>query len=464
LPTFTEGSVIFADVTGNLSEDNNRLFWKSNVETAYDAAFNIVGQSNSNAQGALLLQNSEGKSWYFGNGKNLSLFTQNLSPAPIISVFDTGTNPTMALFSLVHANSTGNGNLQIGRRNGATTGFTTGANNIAVGTENIGNPTTGNDNTIIGANAANGITTGHSNVFLGSGKFESGQFNYSIALGAGKPQITAHNQLVIGGNVNVGARIKEVFIGTGVHVGLENQILPLTIQTTGIKAGNTDLSASGGVFNIAGARGTGTGLGGDVVVQVAPAGVSGSNQNNLVNLHHFFRAGYQKTNTVGEPEDDPVDGFYHYSKLVAGVDVPHWRLNNGKIISLSAVETPTDKVQLSKDLNDTEEIPYLGLRDFDATIGNAFDFHVNEIDSIGVPSVKKPGVSQDYVTPDSYADFVAWANGTTDLDTGNSDISSGTLPVPATSENWVLRTGVPVYDSAVISGQIIHLIVKSLSV
>jgi hypothetical protein len=163
---------------------------------------------------------------------------------------------------------------------------------------------------------------------------------------------------------------------------------------------------------------------------------------------------------IEDPIDDPVSGFYHYSKN----GVPTWRIPSGKVISLLDVETPSDKVQLAKDLNDTEEIPYIGLRDFDATIGNAFDFHVNEIDSIGVPSVKKPGVSQDYVTPDSYADFVAWANGTTDLDTGNSDFASGTLAVPGSGENWTLRTGVPTYDSSVISGQIIHLIVKSLAV
>lgn len=150
--------------------------------------------------------------------------------------------------------------------------------------------------------------------------------------------------------------------------------------------------------------------------------------------------------------------------------------NNGTVQwELTGVITSVDyqsrkDVQLAKNISTTQELPYEGPRTFDATNTNAFVFNLNQIDSIAVPSVSKPDVDKDvFVIADSYAIFVAWANGTTALTPANSDLGAGVLPgdvlpVPGVSEKWTLVTPVPTFDAAVVDSEIVHMIVKSTTV
>lgn len=164
------------------------------------------------------------------------------------------------------------------------------------------------------------------------------------------------------------------------------------------------------------------------------------------------------------PTTGTTDGIKIFSAndTVDGTASPVAITEDNVILKLRQMATVQDKVQLAKNVNDTAEVAYIGLQIYDSTITNAFVYNLNEIDTLGVPSVKKSDINQTYVTADTYADFVAWANGSAALTTSNSDIVSGSLAVPATTEKWTLRTGTPTYDVSVSNNQIVHLIVKAL--
>jgi hypothetical protein len=98
----------------------------------------------------------------------------------------------------------------------------------------------------------------------------------SIALGYNS-QTTAANQLVIGSG---SAPVNDVYIGNGVAGGSTGGF---TLQASG--AFGTD--AAGATVNIAGGKGTGTGSGGDINMQIAKPGTTGSTLNSLVTVFNL---------------------------------------------------------------------------------------------------------------------------------------------------------------------------------
>jgi hypothetical protein len=118
---------------------------------------------------------------------------------------------------------------------------------------------TGDGNTAIGADAGPLTTTGSQNVFIGVDAGDSTAAN-------------ASNRLVIGSG---SYPITQVFIGRGEAYSSGAAI---TYNATG--GSGTD--KNGGAFNIAGGRGTGTGVGGDINLQTAKASTTGSTPNTLV--------------------------------------------------------------------------------------------------------------------------------------------------------------------------------------
>lgn len=100
----------------------------------------------------------------------------------------------------------------------------------------------------------------------------------SIALGFGATTTLA-NQFVVGGDGF--RRIDDIYMGGGVSDTVAN-MAATTYHATGVNTGVIDGSAGAGELRFAGARGTGSGVGGDIIFLTAPAGASGSAQNALV--------------------------------------------------------------------------------------------------------------------------------------------------------------------------------------
>ena len=115
---------------------------------------------------------------------------------------------------------------------------------------------------------------------VGSSGTESMAFGYGtstnnancIVMGRGATS-TAANQFVLGAD---GYAISQVFIGEGVTAAT----VPANISINPTGASGTD-TAGNCVFYINGARGTGTGAGGDIVFQTAPPGTTGSTPGTL---------------------------------------------------------------------------------------------------------------------------------------------------------------------------------------
>lgn len=138
---------------------------------------------------------------------------------------------------------------------------TTAQNGTAIGSGAVA----GNTATALGAGA--GATT---NEAVALGASSTAGFINSIALGYGATT-TGTDQLVIGGGTN---GIGNVFIGKGVTHATPGGF---TLQATG--GSGTDIA--GGSVSIAGGRGTGTGIGGSITFQYAPAGSTGASLNAL---------------------------------------------------------------------------------------------------------------------------------------------------------------------------------------
>ena len=194
---------------------------------------------------------------------------------------------------------TGQSNVFIGFQvaNNVTTGANI-ANNTGIGANAFSALTDGFYNTVVGRSGGQTLTTGSYNTLMGGFTETIAASQSSICIGM-YAKSTVSNQCVIGADgatSGIGV-INNIFLGRGVSAASANTGA-LTMQTTGISAGITDTSASQSVFNIAGARGTGTGTGGVINFQTAKAGSTGSTQNALVTQAtvdmNFFGANHMK--------------------------------------------------------------------------------------------------------------------------------------------------------------------------
>lgn len=155
-----------------------------------------------------------------------------------------------------------------------------GGANTAVGDVSLAN-STGDENTALGFLAGQAITTGSYNTFIGSRSGFSAQVattSYSIAIGY-FTHTTVNNQCVIGEQQGFG-HISEFVLGYGPDQPAFT-IGDTMIRPTNVSVGVTDIAND---YNIiyAGGRGTGTGKGSDIIFKIAPAGLTGSTQNPLL--------------------------------------------------------------------------------------------------------------------------------------------------------------------------------------
>jgi hypothetical protein len=222
--------------------------------------------------------------------------------------------------------TTGTNNVGIGR--GALQSIQSGFNNVSIGSFNLDINTVGRDNvsigvstftnlfnaaqsncsfnTAIGQNAfANttdaagvvglGISTG-TNITIGTdltllgrntGATTAGTYSDSVAIGA-YAAFNGNNQCVMGSQ-NSGASLDNFYFGAGIEATAINPT-KITFNITNISAGQTD-TASDYDWEFNGSRGTGTGLGGDIYFQTAPAGTTGTAQNALVEALRIKQSG-----------------------------------------------------------------------------------------------------------------------------------------------------------------------------
>ncbi len=138
----------------------------------------------------------------------------------------------------------------------------------AVGSES---DASGNYSTAVGGGAVAG-----SNYATALGYLAAANSADSIALGAGSVTSSA-NQLVIGSSTANGAYIQDAYIGSGI-----SDIAPqsITVHATGGSGSNV----AGANLSLAGGIGTGNANGGNINLQVAKPGVSGSSANTLATV------------------------------------------------------------------------------------------------------------------------------------------------------------------------------------
>ena len=125
---------------------------------------------------------------------------------------------------------------------------------------------------------------------------------------------SADSQIVVGGGFGLNTTVRTFKIRTtnrsevGGYTGAGNHL----IVTAGDPSG-TDFA--GGSITVAGGRGTGTGAGGSVILQVAPAGSTGSSLNALVDAVVITSSGNttfsQQVATTGSPTAFTLTGGAH---------------------------------------------------------------------------------------------------------------------------------------------------------
>lgn len=190
-------------------------------------------------------------------------------------------------------NYAANNSLNTALNNSVIIGFASGQYNNAGGNVLIGKSaawqsTSADENVIVGGLAGSSLTTGSYNTFLGSrADVSNGTINNSITLGYGAKSY-ASDEFIVGDYSRGG--ISQAYFGAGRYshpdVTAGGTLYRFSLSVSGINptVANTDKSAATGIFYIDGARGTGTGSGGDIIFRTAPAGSTGYTQNSLVEV------------------------------------------------------------------------------------------------------------------------------------------------------------------------------------
>jgi hypothetical protein len=237
-----------------------------------------------------------------------------------------------------------------------------GANNTLVGVSAGTALTTGSSNTFVGRSAGSTVTGGIGNVMIGASPYTgANSFSNTIIIGSSTQvaanadsavaigYLTNNSQPAAAEGISVGylanaSSTRSVAIGSnsatyglrGIALGYLSYALAddsAHIATTnlfgasgeqggsaswtinGSGASGTDSAA--GALKLAGGRGTGTGLGGSIVFQTAPAGITGSAQNALVDRASIDQDG--KTTLLGELQVNGIANLTNAALNINGV-------------------------------------------------------------------------------------------------------------------------------------------------
>lgn len=281
--SFTSGSVLFADASGRIAQDNSNFSYASDklylgttslldirpvsgasntavsigtVDTQVGNTFVVIGwgaesdNSSAVAVGPNTRANQSGTA--IGNSADAGSFATSIGQSSVAS----GTNSV----AVGPATASVSGGIAIGEGASATTQ----ASCLAIGN----NADVSNYGTAIGRNT----TVDHAG---------------SIAIGNGS-RSTAPNQFVAGSDVGPGSsgehyEITDVYFGSGVQRGDKGSAtnagsgVSYTIHGSGAAGTNNN----GGNITVAGGKGTGAGTPGDVIFSTSDAGAAGSTLQTL---------------------------------------------------------------------------------------------------------------------------------------------------------------------------------------
>lgn len=221
-----------------------------------------------------------------------------------------GSNVIIGTGTIVNSVTTSSGSVVIGHNSSPTlttaTGITAiGASSNAIGSFSIaiGNQanTIAAEGTAVGAGASaeghsvvlgrSALATSTSAIAIGSNATVGGiSATSSIAIGRSATANNEPNVFALGSN---SYQISKLYLGQGAVPLLNGLFSSVTIMTqqgaTFAPGGNVDASA--GTLVLAGAQGTGSGLGSSVIIATAPAGGSGTSINPHVNRLEITQSG-----------------------------------------------------------------------------------------------------------------------------------------------------------------------------
>ena len=264
--------------------------------------------------------------------------------------------------------------------------------NAAVGSQAGSSLNTGERNSFLGMLAGLGIASGSNNVYIGQasqgssgssasimiGSQGNNLFNNSIVLGT-YASATANHQFVLG-SANGGANINEHYFGAGVYNNSPTFWGDVLFTVAGASPGISDLSANYR-YILAGAKGTGTGLGGSVVIQVAPAGSTGSTQNGLVDVMEFMQDGRTKVHYpfIDSFSFSSIDINNRLAFDAAGLNTIDW--SNKALIS----DWVSENFSVSKTLHTAMGSSIASANNLTVGVGNSFivsgSTQINQLDA-----------------------------------------------------------------------------------
>jgi len=201
------------------------------------------------------------------------------------------------------SNNTGVSNIALGAR--TLDGIEDGSRNIGIGNLAGATSTSGDDDVLLGDSA----DTSGASVDRGTAVGASTTVDTdSTVLGFGATS-TASNQLVAGSPTSP---VTDIYFGDGV-----THTAPSDWTLHGVGGSGTDIA--GGDATIAGGQGTGTGAGGNVIFQTAPAGSTGAAANALATVFQatetaidfvkgFVQSGKTTVTGAGGSPDATADG------------------------------------------------------------------------------------------------------------------------------------------------------------
>jgi hypothetical protein len=217
--------------------------------------------------------------------------------------------------------ASGNGSIALG-----TNVTASGSNTVAI--DAGGNLTVSGSNTVaIGTSGSSRTISGQQAVYIGN--MGTSSINSVVVIGTALP--TAANQVVISpsGSSNTGGEF--VFFGKGV-----THATPTAYTINGTGGSGTNIA--GAALNLAGGKGTGTGTGGDVNIQFARAGSTGSSLNTLSTIKAFSATTTGTTETMTGPNG---------GTNVVGVLMESITLSTSGTTTDSTIDLPANSIILS---------------------------------------------------------------------------------------------------------------------
>ena len=283
----SSGSDVSLLIQDNLSQDRAVVNYDSGLDTGEISLKNTAGEFFSASDGEV----SSKDGYWIDNDLVLHQPFANTNTA-------VGSNALSSAISSTNNTSIGYNSLL-----NCTSNF-----NTSTGVQSYQSLLTGEYHVGFGFNSGTNITGGTGTISIGgnSGASTLGAYNTSIAIGR-ESKFTESYQLVIGSSSSV---INNAYFGRGVSSVVAN-LFAFNMNVTGVNDGIVNGSAASSNFVINGAKGTGTGAGGDLVFQTAPAGASGSTQNALVEMFRIKDTGVINTTNMPTSSVGLVSGDWY---------------------------------------------------------------------------------------------------------------------------------------------------------